>query len=116
MEDKTLIRISFAGAVIGIAIIIVLGQSIDLEESRINSINKFDIGKNVKIKGFIENVKTIGSIRIIELEDDTGKIEVVLFGKEGYFKKGNIAEIEGQVSIREGKIQINADRVKVFSL
>ena len=115
MKDKTLLKISFFTALIGLATLIFLGDIINLEESKISSLDKNKIEDNVKVKGVVNYVNILGKIKIVELEDNTGKIEAVVFNKEAYIKKGSIIELEGKLTIREGKLQINAENIKVFS-
>ena len=102
-------------AIIGLTVLILLGNIINLEESNIKALDKKQIDKNVKIKGTVNEARTLGGIKILEVEDNTGKIETVVFNKEAYIKKGSIVEIEGKLTIREGKLQINTETIKAFS-
>ncbi|HLC86161.1 MAG TPA: OB-fold nucleic acid binding domain-containing protein [Candidatus Nanoarchaeia archaeon] len=114
MNDKILLKISIIAAVFGLCTIIILGNVISLEESDISKLDKNSIEKNVKIKGIVNSVNSLGGIKLIEIQDNTGKIDVVVFSKNIYAKKGSIAEIEGKLTIREGKLQVNAETIKVF--
>lgn len=114
MNDKTLLKISLIAAVFGLCTIIVLGNVISLAESNISKLDKKDIEKNVKVKGVVNSVNSLGGIKLIEIQDNTGKIDVIVFSKNVYAKKGSIAEIEGKLTIREGTLQINAETIKTF--
>ena len=116
MEDTTLLKISFIVAAIGVCILIILGNVITLEESNIAKLDKKSLDKNVKIKGYIQNIQTFGSIKIIEIEDNTGKISVVVFDNKFYVKNGGIAEVEGKLTIREGKLQVNAETIRTVQV
>ena len=116
MEDTTLLKISFIVAAIGVCILIILGNVITLEESNIAKLDKKSLDKNVKIKGYIQNIQTFGSIKIIEIEDNTGKISVVVFDNKFSVKKGSIAEVDGKLTIREGKLQVNAETIRTVQV
>ncbi|MEK6955450.1 MAG: OB-fold nucleic acid binding domain-containing protein [Nanoarchaeota archaeon] len=116
MEDTKLLKISFIVAAIGLGILIVLGNVITLEESNIAKLDKKSLDKNVKIKGYIQNIQSSGSVKLLEIEDNTGKIIVVVFDNKLYVKKGNIAEVEGKLTIREGKLQVNAETIRTIQI
>ena len=116
MEDLTLLKISFIVAAIGLGILMILGNVITLEESNISKLDKKSLDKNVKIKGYVKNIQTIGSIKLLELEDNTGKMDVVVFNNKFYIKKGSIAEVEGKLTIRNGKLQLNAETIRTIGL
>ena len=48
----------------------------------------------MKIKGYIQNIQSSGSVKLLEIEDNTGKIIVVVFDNKLYVKKRNIAEVK----------------------
>ena len=41
----------------------------------------------MKIKGYIQNIQSSGSVKLLEIEDNTGKIIVVVFDNKLYVKE-----------------------------
>lgn|SRR3989338_777792 len=114
MDDNKLMKFSFILALLGIAGIFILADKLDLKNSDINGINDKIIEKNIKIKGYVEIVKSNSVVQIVTIKDDTGVIDVILYGK-ARIVKGSLIEVNGRVSKYENKLQVNADSIKVLS-
>jgi len=52
------------------------------------------------------------TIQLLEVQDLTGKIEVVIFDSKPKISKGAFIEVEGKVSKYQNNIQINANTIK----
>ena len=115
MDDNIILKISFVTCLLGIAIIVIISDKLELKESRINEINENMAEKNIKIKGYANPSRSNKIIQIIEVKDNTGQIEVIAYKGHIKVKKGDIIEVEGSVSKYENKLQVNADTVKVLS-
>ena len=101
-------------AILGITLLIIISDKISIPQSSISSITKTDVNKYIKINGIVKNIIKKGSIIILDLEDKTAKIRVVLFKSENIgIEKGSFIEVEGKVSLYEDQLQILAETIKI---
>ena len=111
-----LAKLCIITSIIGIILLILVMNKIETPSSNIGSISKTDLNKAVRIKGIIKKAMNNNKVATLEVEDKSGKIDVVLFKPEKLsIKKGSLVEIEGKVSIYEDNLQIYAETVKLLN-
>ncbi len=116
MEDKTLIKLCILSASIGLVLLIIISDKLEIPTANIASISKKDINKAIQIKGTIDEAINKGTISIAKIEDKTGKIEVILFKSSNLrLKKGSFVKIDGKVSLYNQKLQIIAEKVRIIN-
>ncbi len=111
-----LTKICTISAVLGTILLILIMDKIELQTSSISKINKEDINKFIKIKGIASKVIIKGTVTLLEIEDKSGKIEVILF-KTNKIKinKGSFLEVEGKIALQEKSLIIYADSIKIIN-
>ena len=116
MEDSTLFKIAMFCAVVGITILLLIDEKIDLANSNIASISSAQAGQEVKIKGFVTDIKTTEKIIIVQLKDYTGEISVIIFNNKDIinFKKNSILEVVGVVKVYNSQLEIEAKKIKSY--
>jgi len=92
----------------------------------IESLTRRNVGKSVKLGGLLMKAKKVftkaGAYMLYgELEDPTGRIEVVVFPKvyaqyQAHFVDGNILVMEGRLDQRSGNLQFSVNNAKAVSL
>jgi DNA polymerase III alpha subunit len=92
----------------------------------ISSLTKRNIGKPVKLGGILASSKKVftksGAYMMYgELEDPTGRIEMVVFPKifnqyQEYFKEGLILVMDGRLDMRGNGLQFSVNSAKTVSL
>jgi DNA polymerase-3 subunit alpha len=92
----------------------------------IESLTRRNVGKTVKLGGLLMKMKKVftkaGAYMIYgEIEDPTGRIEIVVFPKvyaqyQAYFTEGNILIMEGRLDQRSGNLQFSVNNAKAVSL
>ena len=82
MQEKTLLKIALITSLVGILILLIILDKIDVSSSNINAINKTLIDKQVKIKGEITRITETPGLYIINVKDNTGNIDVIIFKEE----------------------------------
>ncbi|MBD3270855.1 DNA polymerase III subunit alpha [Candidatus Peregrinibacteria bacterium] len=92
----------------------------------IENINQKDVGKPVKVAGLLTNLKTVmtksgKAMAYAELDDNTGRINIVFFPKvfENFKFKlqgEQIMYIKGKVNVRNNQYQIGVDDLSTASL
>jgi len=109
-----LFKISLSCSLVGIFIVLLLAETLDASIIEIKDINQRLLERNVKIVGTINSVYEGNDILIMDVEDDTGKIKVVVFEKgEFNLSKGDAVEVKGKVVEYEGELEINANSVEI---
>ena len=111
-----LTKICILSAIIGIILLIIIGDKVEAPSSTINSIKKEDVNKPIKIIGVSKNIINKGKLTKIELEDKSGKIDIIVFNsKKIPIKKGSTIEAYGTISVYENKPQIYAETIKIIN-
>lgn len=92
----------------------------------ISSLTKRNVGKPVKLGGLLTNSKKVftksGAYMLYgEVEDPTGRIEMVVFPKtysqfHDLFKEGQILVMEGRLDLRNNGLQFSVNSAKALSL
>ena len=115
MQEKTLLKISFITALIGLLILLFILDKIELSNFNISNLSGNEIDKKVKIKAELLNIKETPGLYILEVKDFSGKITVIVFKDEPLdLQKGDILEIEGQVTSYKDKIEVIAKKITVL--
>ena len=113
MEEKTLFKIAIITSFIGLILMIVIAERIDVNDMKIKDVDKDLLGKNVRINGIIKNEKNLKEINLLNVSDDSGSITVVLSKGNGYdLKNGDNVKVTGFVKEYAGKLEIEADLVE----
>jgi RecJ-like exonuclease len=115
MNEKTLLKISLIASLIGILILLIILDKIDISDSNINLINKTLIDKQVKIKGEVTRITETPGLYILNIKDNTGNIDIIIFKENKIdLEKGNIIQVEGQVTEYQNKIELIAKKVVIL--
>ena len=115
MDEKILLKISLITSLVGILVLLIILEKIDVSDSNIAAINKNLSEKEVKIKGEITRIRETPAFSMINVKDDTGNIDVVVFKEENLeLKEGDIIQVEGQVTEYQGKLEILAKRIIIL--
>jgi len=80
MHDKHIFQIALVTAVFGLAGMILLSGEITPREFKINEIDRSHIGDDLAIQGLVRTVANPGDLYILSVIDETGEIDVVIFG------------------------------------
>lgn len=115
MEDSKLFKISLAISLIGIFIILIIADRIDLSESNIANLTDYELGSKVKIKASVTKVIDTEKVLILNVKDDTGETTVIAYKEENItVKAGDIIEVKGSLTEYEGTLEIEADLIKLY--
>ncbi|MBS3168226.1 OB-fold nucleic acid binding domain-containing protein [Candidatus Woesearchaeota archaeon] len=116
MEENLIIKLSLICTILGIILLVIISDKIELPSSEISSISEKEIGKNIKVIGKVNRVTEKNTITIIDLEDKTGIIQIVAFKPENLkLKKGGLIQVRGKVSLYESSTQIYADSIEIIN-
>ena len=67
MKESTLLKISLSCSLIGVFIVLLMSENLELKTTKINSITKKNIDQMVKINGVITSVKDLPGILLLNI-------------------------------------------------
>ncbi len=109
-----LFKVTLSCSLIGVFLILLMAETLDLSVIKIKDINEGMLERSVKITGIVNSVYDNNNVLILNVEDDTGEIKVVVFEKgEFNLSKENIVEVNGRVVEYKGELEINANFIEV---
>jgi DNA/RNA endonuclease YhcR with UshA esterase domain len=111
MNESLLLKLSLIFSLIGIIILYLISNKIQINDITIEKINKEELQKSVKIKGRITDTINKEKITILKVLQEN-EIKVVLFDNNVNFTNGELVEIEGKIDEFNDKKQIVANYVK----
>ena len=81
LNDKIIFKVALITSLIGIIGMLVFASYIEPKEIQIKDITRNNIGETVAVTGVVESIKesSSGSSCFIELNDGTGKINLIIF-------------------------------------
>lgn len=114
MHDKTLLKIAITFSIIGLIALFFISDKIEVDEITIDKLDEMEIGKTVKIKGYVENVNNLEKVAFLRIaQEKTETVSIVLFKEENIsLEKGDYVEVTGEVEDYEGKKEIIGNLIK----
>ncbi len=116
MKEKTLLKIALICSLLGLLVIYLISNNIEIKEKNIEKITLDNKDEFVKLRGIVSRVTDTEKVTIMEITQPQ-QITVVLFKNENKtmpIQQGNEVEIFGKVDEYEGKLEIIADRLRVI--
>ena len=98
MNDRTLIKISLAWALIGVFALILIASYAKPEQIKISDLENY-VGKTVLLQGEILRVSGNDKTSFIDLKDDSGQTTVAVFGPAGNVTAKDSVAIKGKVQV-----------------
>jgi len=115
MQEKTLLKIALITSLLGLLILYLISDNIEIKEKNIEKITLENKDEFVKLIGTVNKVIDTEKVTILEIMQPQ-EITVVLFKNENNtmpIQEGNEVEIIGKVDEYEGKLEIIADRLRI---
>ncbi|MBW2977764.1 hypothetical protein KY331_02880 [Candidatus Woesearchaeota archaeon] len=114
MKDKTLLKIALTCSFIGIIILFFVSERIEIDDITIDKLDEIELGRTVKIKGYVEDVVNMEKIAFLKIaQEKTEVVSIVLFKEENIsLEKGEYVEVVGEVEEYQGKSEIIGNLVK----
>ena len=118
LTDKQIQRICLVIAIIGVIGIAMIGNS-EPRKVKIGEVTENSIGQIVEVSGTIYSYSTKDGHIFIQLGDDTGRVNIVMFEQTARTQKGvyNItkgmnATISGKVLLYRNELELQADIIE----
>jgi len=114
MDDKTLLRIALVCSLLGIFILYLVSDNINVDERSISKINKDNVDEYVKIKGKVSKITDLEKVMFIEVIQPSS-MTVVVFKEENIsLNEDDYIEVIGKTEDYEGEMEVIAHRVRVI--
>ena len=115
MDDNTLYKICLISALIGIFLILIIANKMEIKGSDIGNISENNLNEKVKVKGYVTFFKETPGLYIMNIKDSTGNITVLAFKDDKInITKNSIIEVEGSLAKYKDELEINADIIRVL--
>ena len=130
LNDKMIFKVALITSLIGIIGMLVFASYIEPKEIQIKDITRNNIGETVAVTGLVESIKTSssGSSCFIELNDGTGKINLIIFestlaelqdaGNELDSFRGHKVKVIGSITEYKSSMELilsNSNSIKLVS-
>jgi DNA/RNA endonuclease YhcR with UshA esterase domain len=118
MEDRYILKIAFLFSIFGIIGMTIFSGQITPNNYQINEIDLGMLDEKISIEGVVDNIKELPykQTYFLEIMDNTGKIDLVIFRKEAEdIEKNNIninnlinrrIKISGTVTEYDGRLEL----------
>ncbi len=114
MKEKNILKIALISGIIGIIILFIISDNLEINETNIDKINKANIEEDVKLKGIISKITQLDKVAFIELEQPA-KMTIIVFKDENLsLYKGDNIEVIGEIDEYEGELEVIAQRIRVL--
>lgn len=112
MKEKTLLKISIAGSLLGLIILFLLASNITVDDKNIDKITTGEIDQSVKVKGIVTKVTDREKVMFLEISEKA-KVNALLFKKGNItIEKGDLVELNGKVDEYNGEPQLIINEIK----
>ena len=111
MEERHLILISLVFSLIGLGILFVAAEKIELHTMKIRQVADEPLDAMVQVEGNVTNVMEKKDMMLVTVTDDSGKIELVFFEKTEVERGWNVRAV-GKVSVYKSGRQILVSEMK----
>ncbi|MBI2106805.1 OB-fold nucleic acid binding domain-containing protein [Candidatus Woesearchaeota archaeon] len=114
MNESSLFKIALTVSLTGILILLLIVEYTDIKKVNISDIENMKEEEKIRVIGKINNVKETPGLYILDLQDDSGKISVIVFKEEKLnISKGYKADIEGTVKEYQNKKELIANKIAI---
>jgi len=116
MKEKNLLKIALITSLLGLSILYLINDNIEIKEKNIEKITIDNKDEFVKLTGIVNRIVDTEKVTIMEITQPQ-QITVVLFKDENKtmpIQEGNEVEVIGKVDEYEGKLEIIADRLRII--
>jgi len=116
MKEKNLLKIALITSLLGLSILYLINDNIEIKEKNIEKITIDNKDEFVKLTGIVNRIVDTEKVTIMEITQPQ-QITVVLFKDENKtmpIQGGNEVEVIGKVDEYEGKLEIIADRLRII--
>ncbi len=109
MKEKVLLRIAWITSFVGVLFLLILCFFLR-ERIDIGIIDDSYLDGSIFVEGRVSGIRESSKITMFDLEDDSGKIKVVVFTEEKIYLEEEVG-VQGTLTEYEGEYEIIAERI-----
>lgn len=107
-------KIAIVIALIGIFIVLIIGETAEIPQIRINQITEELLNKEIKVLANVTKIKNTPNILITDIQDNTGNITMIAYKEEKiYLQKQDQIEVIGKIIDYKGRLEIQALQIRI---
>ena len=110
MNEKQLVDVSIILGILGIVVLFFISENIELEETKINEIDKNKLNEQIRIQGKVKNIIEKDKITLITIENQCTSL-IVSFDDVS-IKEGDNIEVIGNIREYKGQTEVVAEKIK----
>lgn len=111
MKERNLKILALAGGILGVVVLMVISDNIEVDTKAISKITAADLENGVRVEGVVQKVNSMGGVTMIEVSQPQD-IKVLVFGSAD-LKRGDHVDVKGKVEEYEGEYEIIADVIRL---
>jgi len=116
MKDKTLLKIALATSIIGLFLLFLISDSIEVDQTALDRITLNNVDETVKIQGTITSVRDLETVTITTIQQPEERTAILFKGdsQPTALQEGMHVEILGKVDEYNGNPEIIAHRIRIL--
>ncbi len=114
MNESTLLKIAMIISSVGLVLLYLVSDEIEVSESSVEKINTGEVGEVVKVSGLIESVSVSDKVTFLSVKK-TDDVKVIVFDKLDYLEEGMFIEVVGEIEEYEGEREVIGNAVRIIS-
>ena len=110
-------KIALAAALLGTLALLFLSQALEPKAIMIKEINEKMLEQSVRVRGEVTKIEVKSGLLIIELMQENETIEMIIYKSQTKLieiGEGSLIEVTGKIISYYGKLQIEAERIRVL--
>lgn len=107
-----MLRVALIASIIGVSVLFIISDNIEVDEKTIDMIEKDNIGDMVKIKGVITKISDTNKTMFLELSQPESITMILFKDKDIPLLEGDFVEIIGKVDEYEGEMEVIVDKIR----
>jgi hypothetical protein len=113
LKGKMLLRVAIIGAIVGVFLLYIISQGIEVNENSIGKIEDEEMGNDVKLMGVVTGIYSGEDASIITVSQPS-EMKVLVTGQVN-LSEGDYIEVIGEVDEYNGEREIIGNRVRIIS-
>ena len=116
MKEKTLLKISLIFALVGVFVLYLLSDSINIDQTAISKIKSEEVGNDVKVTGIVKNAFNGEKVIILTItQPEDIKVTIIKNNERNIsLKEGDYIEVIGEIDEYNGEKRLMGNRLRVI--
>lgn len=107
---QKLLSLALVFSLLGLLSLVFLAEFSEIEQVSVSEL-EYNIGKRVEISGDLIKVGQKPTVSFFELQDETGKVDIVAFGEIEKLEVNSSVKVSGKVDIYKGELEVIAESI-----